>query len=107
MIFGDQSNNTSDKLETSESTQQYHAYHGSADHVPPPGYVKLSDKEFKKLFKDADIHYSKDGESSELSSSPSETSPSTVALKGTIDKTTIDDDPEMTTVKPTEDNEKS
>ncbi|XP_015793093.1 GATA zinc finger domain-containing protein 14 isoform X2 [Tetranychus urticae] len=106
VIFGDQSNNTSDKLETSESTQQYHAYHGSADHVPPPGYIKLSDKEFKELFKDADIHYSKDGESSDpLSSSPSETSPSTVALKGTIDKTTVDDNSEPTTVKSTEENE--
>jgi len=44
----------------------YHAYYGSKDHIPPPGYVKLSVKEFREMFKDADIRVSNDGDSANV-----------------------------------------
>ncbi|XP_074595138.1 uncharacterized protein LOC141850410 [Brevipalpus obovatus] len=51
-------NGQSKSSDTQEPVQLYHAYYGSKDHVPPPGYVKLSVKEFREMFKDADIRVS-------------------------------------------------
>ena len=96
VIFGNRSksNGTStDGFEKIESSQSYHAYYESADHIPPPGYVKLTIKEFKELFKDADIHYTKDQSNEQLSSSPSELNQqSTSSSKSSNDHHTVESD---------------
>ncbi|XP_076348283.1 uncharacterized protein LOC143245914 [Tachypleus tridentatus] len=44
--------------ETGKSTSElYHAYYAPRDHIPPPGYIRLTIEEFEKRFKDANIQH--------------------------------------------------
>ncbi|XP_071034570.1 uncharacterized protein [Parasteatoda tepidariorum] len=40
-----------------ESKQVFHAYYAPSDHLPPPGYQKMSVQEFENIFKNADIQF--------------------------------------------------
>lgn len=50
-----------DKLHPSDHTegkkQFFHAYYAPADHIAPPGYVRMTVQEFNSLFKNAEIRY--------------------------------------------------
>ena len=40
---------------TTPDDNLFHAYFAASDHVPPPGYVRMSKREFQKVFKSAEI----------------------------------------------------
>lgn len=41
------------------SSDLFHAYLAPREHVPPPGYVRMSRREFERVFRNAEILFVK------------------------------------------------